>query len=217
MKRINRNSRFKIQDSRSGGFKFFNSQQGGFTLIEILVASALLALVLAAIYSTFFLSHKAVAGLDESMLRLQECRAVLDILRREINSSFYKSSDKKTVFKLEDRDEYGKQTSRIIFTTLSPLRNGVSEIKYHVKESGDKLILYKEILSPFGLNNGLQEADMIEGVEEFLIEVRHGGKWVKTWDSSLTHSLPDDVRISLRVKIKDREVLLSERASPKIT
>ena len=60
-----------------------------FTLIEILVAVAILSVVLAAIYSTFFLSHKAIEGMDESMVKFQEARRALDILRRELDSAFY--------------------------------------------------------------------------------------------------------------------------------
>lgn len=189
----------------------------GFTLIEVLIASALLSIILAVLYSTFFISHKAVSGFDESILRLQECRAALDTLKREIDSSFYRENDKKTVFKLEDRDIFGKQTSRIIFTTLSPLNNGVSEIKYHVEKSGDKLIFHKEVSNPFSLNNGYREADIIEGILEFTIEAKYNDKWVRTWDTEVTNGLPAEVRISLRVKIKDRDILLSERAKPMMT
>ncbi|MBI4688678.1 MAG: prepilin-type N-terminal cleavage/methylation domain-containing protein [Nitrospirae bacterium] len=195
----------------------FNSRRGGFTLIEVLIASALLALILTALYSTFFLSHKAVTGLDGSMLKLQECRTALDILRRELESSFYRATDTKTEFKIEDRDEYGSQTSGIAFTTLSSLRNGVSKIKYYVKGSDDKLVLYKEVSSPYGLNEGLQEADIIEGIEEFILEARQGDKWVKTWDSVLMLRIPEEINITLKIKIKDKVLLLSERARPKIT
>lgn len=197
--------------------RIFYLRQNGFTLLEVLVASALLAVILAALYSTFFLSNKAISGLDESMIKLQESRKALDMLRKEIESSFYRGSDEKTLFRLEDRDIYGRQTSRIIFTSFSPLRPGVSEIKYYVKESGEKLILCKEILSPLGSSRGLQEADIIEGIGEFSIEAKYGDRWVKTWDSSLTKKLPDEIRISLGVKIKDRHVLLFEKARPMMT
>jgi hypothetical protein len=182
----------------------------------VLIASALLSIILGAVYSTFFISYKAVSGLDESMLKLQEGRSTLSMIKREIDSAFYRDGDKKMIFKLEDRDIFGKHTSRIIFTTLSPLRNGVSEMKYYVKESDDRLILYKEISSLFGRKNEPIETDIIEGIGEFLIEVKYNDKWVRTWDSSITHRLPDDIRISLKIKVKDKDVLLFERARPKI-
>lgn len=198
-------------------FSILKFRQDGFTLMEVLVASAILAVILGALYSTFFLSSKAISGLDESVLKLQEGRAFLDIIRREIGASFYSGNDKKTFFKLEDRDVYGRQASRIAFTGFSPLRGGMSELRYHIKESGDRLILYKEILSPFGANEGFHEADIIEDVGEFSVEARQGDKWIKTWDTALMHRLPDEVKIYLRIKIKDRDVMLFVTSRPMIT
>jgi len=198
-------------------FSILKFQQDGFTLMEVLVASAIFAVILGALYSTFFLSSKAISGLDESVLKLQEGRAFLDIIRREIGASFYRGNDKKTFFKLEDRDVYGRQASGIAFTGFSPLRGGISEIRYQIKESGDRLILYKEILSPFGANEGFQGADIIEDVGEFSVEARQGDKWIKTWDTALMHRLPDEVKIYLRIKIKDRDVMLFVTSRPMIT
>ncbi|MBI4685022.1 MAG: prepilin-type N-terminal cleavage/methylation domain-containing protein [Nitrospirae bacterium] len=192
------------------------SAAGGFTLLEVLIASVLLSLILGALYSTFFLSHKAVQGLDESMLRLQECRGVLDMLRREIDASFYRDGDKNTIFRIDDRDMYGKQASRITFTGFSSVMPGVTEMRYYIEESGDKLTLYKGILTPFSIKEKIQESDLVEDVEEFLIEAREGDKWVRTWDSALLHSLPEEVKITVKIKVKDKKVLLSVRARPMI-
>src|SRR4030066_123364 len=85
----------------------------GFTLIEVLIAVAILSIVLAAIYSTFFLSHRAIEGMDESMLKLQESRKAIDILRCELDSSYYEGKEVKTFFKIQDRDVYGKQASQL--------------------------------------------------------------------------------------------------------
>ncbi len=48
----------------------------GFTLIEMLLALALLSIVLGALYSTFFLSHRAMEGIDGGLVKLQECRRI---------------------------------------------------------------------------------------------------------------------------------------------
>ncbi len=193
------------------------SEECGFTLLEVLVAFSILAIILVSLYSAFFLSHKAVKGLDESMLRLQECRMALDIMKREIDSSFYKDGDKNTGFKLEDRDNYGKPASRLIFTTLSPLRAGISEVRYYIKESDKKLVLYKAMAPSFGHEKETQEADILEDIEEFIIEAKYGDKWVRTWDSGLLHRLPKEVNISIKVKVKEKSILLSMRARPAIS
>src|SRR5208337_1291135 len=57
----------------------------GFTLIEMLLAIALLSIVLVALYSTFFLSQRAVEGAGDALVRLQEGRMAIDTLRRELS------------------------------------------------------------------------------------------------------------------------------------
>lgn len=189
----------------------------GFTLIEMLIVLALLSVILTALYSTFFISLRAVTGLDTSMLKLQECRAALDVIRREIDSSFYKDNDKYTDFKLDDRDVYGKQTSRIRLTAFSLLRAGIAEVGYFVEETDGRLNLYKSIAAPFDSQEEIQRVDIIEDIGEFIVEAKYGDKWIKTWDSSLMHRLPEEVKISIQIKIKNRDLLLSVKAKPAIT
>lgn len=196
---------------------FLNIFEAGVTLIEMLVALALLSIILTALYSTFFISHRAVTGLDTSMLKLQECRAALDVIRRELDSSFYQDNDRHTAFKLDDRDEYGKQASRIRFTAFSPLRAGITEVSYFVEETDGRLTLYKGIASSFDSGEEIQKVDIIEDIGEFLIEAKYGDKWIKTWDSSLIHRLPEEVKVSIQIKIKNRGLLLSVKAKPAIT
>ena len=124
-------------------------QSHGFTLIEILVAVAILSVLLAAIYSTFFLSYKAIEGMDESMVKLQEARRALDILKRELDSTFYAVGDQNTFFRIVDRDVYGKQATRLEFTAFSPQRPGVSMVTYFIEDKEGKLILFKKVESPY--------------------------------------------------------------------
>src|SRR5512147_2688640 len=82
-------------------------REKGFTLLEVLVALGISIIVMTALYSSFFLSRKAVDAVDDSLLRLQESRALLDIIKREMESSLYdqrKIANGKayTLFKLED-------------------------------------------------------------------------------------------------------------------
>jgi len=88
----------------------------GFTLLEILVAAALLSVILAAVYGTFNMSHRAVEGMDETLLGLQESRGVMDMLMREVEAVSYGPDRRTTSFSVEDRDLYGRQASRLSFT-----------------------------------------------------------------------------------------------------
>lgn len=195
---------------------FFNaSDRRGFTLLEILVAVALLSVILAAVYSTFHLSHRAMEGMDESLLALQESRTVMDVLARELESASFDPVRKHMSFTLEDRDLYGKQASRLSFTTLSPIVPGLSLVSYYVEEKDGRQVLFKKI-RPAHLKNDTAGAELIEGIDSFSVEVQEAGKWVKTWDTTEIGRGPLEIRVTLTMKIKGRPVTLYETLRPRI-
>ncbi len=169
----------------------------GFTLIEVLVALAITSIVVAALYSTFFLSHRSVDAVHGSLIRLQEARGVLDTLKREIESAFYENGKTYTTFKLDDRDYYGRQASHLSFTAFSPLLPGVSKIAYTVDDSKGRLILKKRIIPAYAPGRETKDVELMEDVGSFTVEVRYNGRWVKTWDSDLSKGIPDEVRVSI--------------------
>jgi prepilin-type N-terminal cleavage/methylation domain-containing protein len=181
----------------------------GFTLLEVIVALGISVIVITALYSSFFLSRKAVDAVDDSLLRLQESRALLDTIKREMESALYdqsKISNSKayTSFKLEDRDFYGKQTSRVSFTSFSPLVAGLAKIEYSVEEDDGKLVLKKRIGSAFAQTGEPKSIELMEDIESFTVEVRYGDKWVKTWDSAQSN-MPEEIRVSVKVFTKKGE------------
>ena len=196
---------------------FSNNRQAntGFTLIEVLIAVGILSVVLAAIYSTFFLSYRAVEGMDESMLKLQESRRAIDILRRELDSAFYTGEDRNTFLKIQDRDIYGKQATQLTFTALSPLRPGLSRISYYIEDKNGKLNLFKKVESPY-THEETEGVDMIEDIEAFSVETMYGDQWVKTWDTDISKGIPDEIRISLSVIINGNKMTLFDVAKPRV-
>lgn len=202
----------------SGSPRLHIDEIDAFTFLEVLIAVAITSIIVAALYSSFFLSRKAVDAVDDSLLRFQECRSVLDVLKREIESSLCEVNKKYTVFKLDDRDFYGKQASRLVFTTFSPLRPGLAKITYTVEEHEGKLKLTKKIDPAFGRSVETKSTDLIENLESFTVEAGYKGKWVKTWDSAMTSTTPEEIRISLMTVPKegDSPVTVSEIARPRI-
>ncbi len=185
----------------------------GFTLIELLVSVVLLSIVLGAVYSTFFMAHRALDGMDDSILKLRECRMFMDTIVRETDSLL--TGKKYSTFKVEDRDIFGKETSRFTFTAFSPLVPGLSLISYYVDQKDKKLVLFKTIKS---VSDSKETApvELMEDVGAFTVEVLDGNKWVKTWDLTETGRGPDEIRITMTVMIKDRPISIYETVRPKI-
>lgn len=196
------------------------SDKRGFTLLELLLALVMLTIVLGAIYSTFFLSHRAVTAVDESLLRLQECRMFIDTLAREIDSSIYLPGKTMIGMKIEDRDIYGKQTSRFTFTALSPLRPGLSQITYYIENRDNNLVLLKKMLNPYREESAQKSlatpVELIEGVDSFTLEARNGTSWIRTWDTAEIGKVPDELRVTITFKTGERLLTLYETMKPKI-
>ncbi len=206
------------KDARQAGMTRhgrINVAEAGFTLIELLIATALLSVILAAVYGAFFISQKAMTGLDESLVRLQECRAALDVMGRETESVLYSPVNKNSLFKTEDKDFYGKQASRLTFTAFSPLSPGVSLISYYVEEKDGVLTLFKKMDNVYKPVT-TKGTELIEGVDSFTVEVNDGNKWVKTWDTLETGRAPVEVRITIVARIKDKPVSFFDTVRPKI-
>lgn len=188
----------------------------GFTLLEVLLALVLLSVVLGALYSIFFLSHRALEGMDDTLVKMQECRMALDMMRRELDSLVYSMGNKYTRFKVEDRDLYGKQTSRLLFSSFSPLAPGLSSLAYYVEEQGGKKTLRKKRYSPYEKPGEGEGVELMEELEAFSVEVRDGGAWMRTWNAAENGRVPDEIRITMTVLVKDRRLFLSETVRPKI-
>lgn len=197
------------------GYFLKGHSHAGFTLVEVLIAVGILSIVLAAIYSTFFLSHRAVEGMDESMLKLQESRRAIDILKRELDSAFYTGQDSNTFLKVQDRDIYGKQATQLTFTAFSPLRPGLSRVSYYIEDKNGKLNLFKKVESPY-INEKTEGVDIIEDLEGFTVEARYNDRWVRTWDTDISKSIPDEIRISLSVIINGNKMTLFDVAKPRV-
>jgi prepilin-type N-terminal cleavage/methylation domain-containing protein len=196
--------------------KSIRRSREGFTLMELMVSLALLSIILAAVYSTFFLSQKAIEGLDDSLVKLQECRMTLDTMEREFESLFYNQSNKNSLVKIEDRDFFGKAAARVTFTAFSPLVPGLSVITYYVEEKDGALTVFKKLKSSLDTGKDPEGVEVIEKVEAFSVEVMNDGKWIKTWDSAETGKIPEKIRVTLTITMKDHPLTLSETATPRI-
>jgi general secretion pathway protein J len=190
-------------------------ESDGFTLLEVLIAVAIISVVLIAIYSTFILSHRAVEGMDESLLKNQESRKAIDILKRELDATVYRGDNALTFLKIQDRDIYGKQATQLTFTTFSPLLPGLSKISYYIEEKDGTLSLFKKVSSPYSTEES-EGIDIIEGLESFTVEARYDDAWVKTWDTDINKGIPDEIRISISIIMKGRAVTFFDVSQPKI-
>ncbi|GBE35566.1 hypothetical protein BMS3Bbin06_02107 [bacterium BMS3Bbin06] len=188
----------------------------GFTLIEVLIATAIIVIILGALYSTFFLVERAASDMEGYGLRLQEARRVLDVLSGELKSTLFSAKVRSTRFVLKDRDFFGKPTSDIVFTTINTTTNTPYVVEYYVKEEGTGLILMKRISRGTAADEKPLEIDALKSIESFSILVKEGNKWIGNWDTDMTSGLPKEFKIGITFILKGRSVRLSRIVKPMI-
>lgn len=199
----------------------------GFTLLEVLISIAIISIILIALYSSFFMSKKAVDSLDDNLLRLQEMRMTLDVMRREVESVLFDRDKPYTIFRIEGRDIYGRDASSIMFTCFSHLAPGPLTVSYFAEgEENNPLVLRKKSrLNPATAGPGQRRGfsgtnlerqdrsvEILEDIESFTVEARYRGEWVKAWDSNLSHDVPEEVRFRIVINVKGRRFSLSDVA-----
>lgn len=180
--------------------------KGGFTLLEVLLALALLAVIGTTLYSTYFTVFRGrettVAGMDER----RALRSTLDLLRRELSSTRYRRDNARLAFVVEDRDHFGKPASRLSFATIAPPSAGgqpVSDqlaVEYGVIVKDERMILARSAQDLFHTDKPLRYPQMDE-IEGFLVECSPDGtNWVKSWDTAINAGLPRAVRVTLQLR-----------------
>lgn len=192
----------------------------GFTLLEVLIALALLSLVAGALYGTFFSLTKgretATAGMEER----RELRSTLDLLRRELSAAWYNKENKRLHFVVEDRDQYGKPASILEFSAIAPPSPDVSSsdqivVRYEPRVTDQKMLLTRQSRDLY-LETEPPRYPQMEELTGFLVECYDGSKWVKSWDTAINMGLPKAVRVTVSVKDGERTVDFAAIATPRM-
>ena len=190
----------------------------GFTLLEVLLALALLAVIGTTLYGTYFTVFRGrettVAGMDER----RALRGTLDLLRRELSATWHRRDNIRLAFVVEDRDHFGKPASRLAFSTLAPPSAGdhpISDqlaVEYGVIVKDERLTLARSAQDLFLTDKPLRYPQMDE-IEGFLVECSPDGtKWVRSWDTAINGGLPRAVRVTLQLREGGRTVSYSTLA-----
>lgn len=204
-------------------------RERGFTLLELLVALALLVILATALYGTFFALTRGRDRTTSGMETRRELRTTLDQLRRELSGAFIRgpatSGGKPLLpFVVEDRDSFGRPASTLTFATFAPPRSDdltTSDqvtVRYGVVEKEKRLVLTREARDRYLPGTPLPYPQM-EEVEGFLVECYDGSKWIRSWDTApgLNAGLPKAVRVTIRLKEGEETVEFSTIATPRVT
>lgn len=200
---------------------FFRKSNQGFTLLELLVALVLLAILSGALYGTYFSVMRGSEAARERTEPLRDVRAALDLLRRELAAAYFDRANKRLHFVVEDRDVFGKPASILDFTAFTVPRSGsvpssdVMAVRYKpVEREAQQLILSRQTRDLY-LDTKPLPYPLTEQIEGFLVECFDGNQWVKSWDSTLNAGLPKAVRVTFYVQGGDKPAGFSAIVLPR--
>jgi type II secretion system protein J len=180
----------------------------GFTLIEFLIALAILSIIAAVSFTSFVSVRRTVATGRRNNELMRELRTFVERLDVELSSAVYMKGDEGTVF-VSKREDLGTQyASSIRFTTIMPqtpfelgTRGEVLQISYEVtsSEAGDPYISLKKRIYLYSLPPG----DFDEPVEyvigdeftSFLMRFKSENQWFDTWDTEKRNELPEIIEL----------------------
>lgn len=209
---MSRRLRLPTSGARSG------QAAAGFTLIEIVLAVALCALVMTLIYGVLISTIQAAERVEELTHGTEIGPAILAQIRDDVGGAFLPADDQDYFVGQEraGRDRLDFVSSAAVFAPETPggepTIHSVNEIGYQVKDGPspeDGLVLYRRV-DPFidaqPLQGGRLTA-LAEKVLSFKVTYWGGGtEWLTSWVSSKQeNTLPDSIRIELRLRVPDRK------------
>lgn len=180
----------------------------GFSLVEVMLATALLATGIALAFATFANAAKATGRAEEMAQRNERLRAVQSFLRRQVEGAlplpfeFVDATGEATVFECDGR------TLRLVASMPGYLSRGGPHLQTFELvrgESGLRLEFSHQMLTPDGPLEAEREPEvLLDGIAEAGFEVRtldddgKPGAWTDDWPTQ--DQFPRLVRLKLRMR-----------------
>ena len=183
----------------------------GFTLLEVLIAVSIIAVIFSMIYTTYAWTIETKQYVEEGNDLYAMARLALDRMSREISMAYLRQSNDRddvnyTLFVGEDLDSEGYPVDALHFTSVSHLRFGSNvresdqnEISYYIVESSEgkvrefsnldletKSLIYREDptidSSPTADGTLYELATSVYGLNYRFYD-SESEEWVDSWDS----------------------------------
>ncbi len=180
----------------------------GFSLVEVMLATVLLATGIGLAFATFANATQATERAEAMAQRQERLRAVQAFLRRQVEGTlplpyeFVDATGEATVFECDGR------VLRLVSTMPGYLSRGGPQLQTFELvrgESGLRLQFTHQLLTPDGALDPEREPEvLLDGIAEARFEVRtldddgEPGPWVDDWPNS--DQIPRLVRLKLRMR-----------------
>lgn len=184
----------------------------GFTLVEVLVAISILAILLTSVYGIFSSVSLARERLDADSAEYHRARVLFDRLGRELRGTYFQSGSKDLVFagsRVDDQSfEFELTTSAV--SPLSQAGSGIARVHYLLIEDEEDSAKGRVLMrSEHPVHESVDETAsgmmrLIPGIEAMTLRFYADGQWQTAWDGRVS-GLPKLVEITLRLHSEGKE------------
>ena len=189
----------------------------GFTLLEMLVAMTLMAILAGALYASLNTAFQGRRAAERALEPARRAAAALDMLGQNLEAALPPTGLLAGEFLGEDADgENGEPADRLTFHALAQDQSGARppypinmlEIFLSTDDETGETALVRHttvnLLSP-EVSEPVDEV-LCQGVRAFDASYFDGSAWTDSWDSTMTgNSLPMAVAVSLTLEGEDGE------------
>lgn len=211
------------------------ARRGGFTLVEILLAVLILAIMMTIVYGVVVSTVNAARRVEEITASSEIGPAILTQIRTDLESAFLPKTGEKDgpYFVASKRTESGGGRDRIDF--ISGLmaygsQNEVEEPRFHsVNEVGYQAVdsrKYQGLCTLYRRQEFFINGDPLKGgpltelydrVSSFSLRFLEKEKWRDDWNSTLQKGLPQAVEIELRIVVTENEKPVEQTLKTTVT
>ena len=183
-----------------------NSVCTGFTLIEVILAMTLLALMVTVLYGAFYVGHRAAEKAQVHVDESQRLRSLGEFLGTYLRSAYpYRPSTRDSAIFFS-----GEEESLTFVSALSIGMGGRGMAKIYLslgegETTGARLTLEEEVpvrteeTGQGGYRNRVVLQEGVKGLRlEYLDPQSEEERWVEQWNGKERRALPRAVRMSLR-------------------
>jgi general secretion pathway protein J len=187
----------------------------GFTLVEILVAVAMVALLLTTVYGVFNSVSDAKQRLEAESEGYHQARVLFDRIGRELRGAYFDKDKKDTRFlggTTTDKYPY-LELSTTAGTPYGGRQGGISVVRYELRpdpEAGkgeDTRVLMRNEYSYFNTAGADRVGyRLTAGIGEMKVRFYSKGQWVEDWNAR-TDGLPELVEVTLSLPVEGKQVV----------
>lgn len=179
----------------------------GFTLVEVLVAISILAILLTSVYGIFSSVSLARERLDADSAEYHRARVLFDRLGRELRGTYFQPRSRNLAFaghRVDDRSfEFELTTSAV--SPLSQTGSGIARVHYLLvadeedPDAGQVLMRSEHPVHESVDETAAGMMRLIPGIEAMTLRFYANGQWQTSWDGQ-TSGLPELVEIALQLR-----------------